>query len=244
MSEIIRLIGFSTLILSVSMLSSILGFGGLLILIAGFSLFMDIKYSIALGTIFTLTSSLTRTVIFREYIDKKLVPYLFLGIIPGSILGLFLFSITKSKLLSIIFGVFIIAYVVNHFINPKFQFKPNRFAISSISFIFASSSSLIGATGPIMVMLMQQLKNKREEFIAMMAVIYTMNGILKFAGYLYLGVLNFGNMQLIISIILFSVIGSVLGKKLVHKIPQKILEYSILALLLVYGIHAIWGNIA
>jgi uncharacterized membrane protein YfcA len=241
MPDIVTFIGFSALILFTSMLASILGFGGLLVLIACLSLFVDIKYSIALGTMYSLVASLSRTVIFRKYIEKKLVGYLAIGIIPGSILGLYLFSIAKSEVLSVFFGAFIIAYVVNKLINLKFHFTPSRWVISIVSFIFASTSSIIGATGPIMVILMQQLKNTENEFIAMMAVIFLINGLLKFIGYLYLGIINLDNIAIVISIVVFAIVGSIAGKKLVHKIPQKVLGYCVLAFLLVYGVRAIWS---
>jgi uncharacterized membrane protein YfcA len=243
MPDILQLVGFSALILVASMLPSILGFGGMLVLIASLSLFMDMKYSIALGTVFSLVAALARTVIFREYIDGKLVKYLALGIIPGSILGLYLFSIAESEVLTVIFGIFIIAYVVNKIVNPKFHFNPGRWVISLISFIFASTSSIIGATGPIMVILMQQRNYSEKQFIAMMAVIFLMNGSLKFIGYSYLGLINLDNIPIMVSTVVFATLGTIAGKKLVHRIPHKVLEYSVLALLLVYGVRAVWSGL-
>ena len=90
---------------------------------------------------------------------------------------------------------------------------------------------------------MQQLKNTENEFIAMMAVIFLMNGLLKFIGYTYLGIINFDNILILISIVVFAIVGSIVGKKLVHKVPQKVMEYCVLALLLLYGVRHVLGGL-
>jgi len=231
------------IVVGISILITIIGFGDMLILIAVLSLFYDIKIAIAIATLNAIFLQVTRTTAFRKHIDFKILKWLAIGIVPGSLIGLLLFNFSASNIIKLIFGLFLVAFVVQKFIQPSFKFKVGKHMFIFISFIFAITTAWIGATGPLLVVFMLQMKLDKKAFTTMMGLAFLISNGLKLIGYSSMGFISMQFIWLIIVLAAGSIIGTLIGKKVIDKIPHKIIEKFILLLLFILGLKTIWGAI-
>jgi len=240
-------------------IGSTMGFGDSLVFIPISSLFIDARASIVIMGFWSMALSILNAINYRSFIDKKLLKkYTIPGFI-GVILGSLLIIILETRWIEFGLGIFVLSYIVLKLIEIKKVKKNNEEMITLINqrnlnsipnylfysgaFSYSFLAALIGASGPINVVLLERTGYVRESFIGNFAIIsVTINS---FRLFMYVANNLFPIELLITFIIGFGVLFIVtkIGHKITPKIPKEKFELIILILLAIISIRLIINSI-
>lgn len=239
--ETIDLVIFLLLAIVAEILGTIGGFGSSVFFVPLAAYFLGFHEALGLTAVFHVISNLTKISFFRHGIDKRLLIWLGIPSVIAVIAGAYLTSLFDGSKLTFYLGLLLMGIALLFLIKPSLKVDPsNRNALIGGT-ISGGTAGLLGTGGPIRGITLSSFNLSKEVFIATSAfidlgvdlsrtVIYTSNGFVDF--YILL---------LIPFLILVSVIGTKIGKRLLTKISQEAFKKIVLILILLIGIVMVIG---
>ena len=223
-----------TAALITSSISAVLGMGGGIILLGIMAIMIPQGFLvIALHGIIQLVSNLTRTYVFKKYLNFNIINQFligsFIGLVISSFIILFLvkyFNVNSANEIKVDFlkpliGLFIIWYL---FIKGPKKSKDNKsfYFVGGISGI---STVFIGATGPLIAPFFLNKKLTKENIIANKAACQAITHLGKIPLFIYFFNVNYiSESNILIPLILAVFIGTNLGKTILRYIPEDIFK--------------------
>ncbi len=233
--------------LMASLISTISGSGGGIILFAILNLFYAPKAAIAIHALTQIVSKITRIYVFKGHVKWKL----FTPFAIGSLLGITLASFTLYQLpieyLQTLIGFFLVIYSLfkKHLKKmPFIKLAKNDLSFLPLGFVGGFLSMGIGAAGPFMTPFMKENMEQKEVFIATKAFLGLWVSVCK--SVLFLGFLSFpvGDFKVeIIFLCLFLFIGTLLGKKVHTYMSEKTFDIILRTCLLIVGVKLLYKAI-
>ncbi len=221
-------------------ISSTFGIGGAFIIIPLSALLLPIKKAIVILTIFFLVNDISKSVVFRKYIDWKAVLLLWIGAIPGVVLGAYSLVVAPSLIVERILGAIILAYVINSFFGLTEHLRLSNSAIVIGGFAYGFFAGIIGTGGPIKAAILIQLGLRKERFIATMSSNAVLLNIIKIAIYSRYSLILKSDMVIMGFLVLVAVLATLTGKFFVRKITPLVFERIVMSILLVSGIKLLF----
>ncbi len=233
------------IILSVlaEILGTVGGFGSSVFFVPMASYFMDFQTVLGITALFHLSSNITKIGFFRKGFDKKLMLYLGIPAVLFVALGAFLSKYANPELLTLVLGIFLVAFALLFLINKNLKVgatKKNALIGGSLSGLFAG---ILGTGGAIRGATMSAFDLKKEKFIATSAIIDLGIDLSRSIVYTYNGYVHWKDMYLIPILIVVSIVGTYLGKKIIDRITQAQFKSFVLFLLLGIGLLTVVFNL-
>lgn len=253
MTEIIYIL----IILAFAILvGSTLGFGEVLVFIPIATFFIDVRAAIVLMTFWSATMCILNSVKYRIYVDKNLLKkYLIPGII-GVILGSLLIVIASTRWIELFLGVFVLTYtgakfyeITNERENRGMNIKERKldnipnYLFYSGAFSYSLLGGLIGASGPINVVLLERAGYEQERFIANFSLISLIISSVKLG--IYMANDLFPIELMLVFIVGFPVIFifTKIGHWVTPRITKERFQVIILILLIIIGIRLVTNSL-
>lgn len=217
-------------------LGTIGGFGSSLFFIPIASYFLDFHSVLGVTAIFHVSSNIIKIILFRKGYDKKLLFSIGIPAVLFVILGAFLSKFIETKFLEILLSVFLIG------ISLFFLFFKNIVVAPTLkNSIFGGSLSglvagLLGTGGAIRGMTLAAFNLKTEVFIATSAIIDLGIDASRSVVYALNGYVHQDDLYLIPILFLVSLVGTLIGKKILTKISEKQFKSVVLIFVLITGI--------
>jgi uncharacterized membrane protein YfcA len=158
----------SLLILTLAIFGQCLfGFGSGLIAIPTLGLLIGLKDAVTLSLIVQMVSVIFLIRIY-DHIDWKLVLPVIWGLIPGTLLGVYLLTILDEAWIRWALTVFIIGYLIRDFFfkDKKFPFLRHQWSGFGVGSIGGIIQGLIGTGGPPLVIYLNEISLKPDAFRA------------------------------------------------------------------------------
>lgn len=234
---------FIILSIIAEILGTVGGFGSSVFFVPMASYFMDFQTVLGITALFHLSSNITKIGFFRKGFDKRLMLYLGIPAIIFVAIGAFLSSYANPKILTLILGIFLVVFALLFLIHKTLKVSAsNQNAIigGSLSGLLAG---LLGTGGAVRGATMSAFDLKKEKFIATSAIIDLGIDLSRSIVYTYNGYVHWEDMYLIPILIVVSIIGTYLGKKVLDRITQAQFKRFVLFLLLGIGILTIIFNV-
>ncbi|MDY0779261.1 sulfite exporter TauE/SafE family protein [Tenacibaculum sp. IB213877] len=227
---------FILLALVAEIVGTIGGFGSSVFFVPIGNFYFDFYSVLGLTAVFHLSSNLSKIVLFKKGLDKKLLLYIGVPSVVFVIIGGYLSKIIKSNLLETILGIFLITLSLLFLLKKDLIIKPNTKNAVSGGVLSGFSAGLLGTGGAIRGLTMAAFNLEKSVFIATSAFIdflidftrtfvYYQNGYIKTNVLIYLPFL-----------IAIGIIGTYIGKKILHYIPQEHFKQISLILILLIGV--------
>ncbi len=140
------------------LLSTLVGFGGSLVLVATLVVFFDPRVAVAMSAPVMLIHSLGKLLIFYRAIDWKAVGWMLIGTLPGAWLGAYGLLALPTAVLQQAVGGFLLLGIVLGLVLPRFrradrradqQIKLGERGLLGMSFLYGSLSGVTGTGGPL-----------------------------------------------------------------------------------------------
>ncbi len=225
-------------------LSSIAAGGGAILFLPAARPFLEPKELPVVIAIASVISSVQRTALYREAIHRRIwfanVP----GLILGAALGASLLHGIDARALGILVGGFLVVLSIHHFSGGSLRFaEPRPLVFGAASFVTATLSTVVGASGPLMNPLYVSSGIVTQAMIGTKAASTLFMQVAKLVAFLGFGLLS-PEVWITGAVVgCGALVGNVLGKRALHVIDARRFVGFVYVALLASGLSILWRNL-
>lgn len=227
---------FVFLALIAEILGTVGGFGSSLFFVPIASYFLDFHTVLGITALFHVTSNLTKIYFFREGFDKRLLFSLGIPAVLFVILGALLSKYVETTYLEIALAVFLILVSLTFLLARNISIKPTLKNSIGGGVFSGLIAGLLGTGGAIRGLTLAAYDLKTEIFIATSAMIDLGIDSSRSVVYYYNGYIHYHDLYLIPILAVVSIVGTIIGKKILTKVSQAQFKSIVLFLVLITGI--------
>lgn len=226
--------------LGAEIIGTIAGFGSATILVPVATAFFDIKTAIALVGFFHFFGQLIDGFLFRKYIIWKIgILFAILGVLC-SFIGALLIAYVSSRLIEIGLGVFLTLYSLFSLLGKKIIFPPGNAPLILAGGLIGFIAGVFGTAGALRTAALSTLNLKKEHFLGTSFAIAFLVDLTRISVYYGSGMLTL-DYYWWFSIFGVAFVGSMIGKKIVFKIPGPVFYRFIYGALFLAGVKFLIG---
>ncbi len=233
---------FIVLSIIAEILGTVGGFGSSVFFVPVANFFLDFQSVLGITALFHLASNTTKIAFFKKGLDKKIILQLGIPAIIFVMIGAFLSKYINPRFLTYILGAFLILLSLTFLIFKNLVIKPTKKNAILGGVLSGFSAGVLGTGGAIRGITLAAFKMNKEKFIATSAVIDLGVDFSRTIVYFFNGYMRKDLLYLVPILILVSIIGTWIGKKILIKISQENFRYIVLILILGIGITSILFN--
>lgn len=227
---------FLLLSLVAEIFGTIGGFGSSVFFVPIANFYFDFESVLGLTAIYHLSSNLSKIVLFKKGLDKKLLINMGIPSVLFVILGGLLTKVFDNTYLELILGVFLVFLALLFLIKKQLIINPvKRNAILGGS-LSGFSAGLLGTGGAIRGLTMAAFNLEKNVFIATSAFIDFLIDFSRSFVYYYNGFIHKHDLIYVPFLIVIGIVGTAIGKKILNYIPQDKFKQISLSLILVIGV--------
>jgi len=241
--EIETLLFFVFLALLAEVLGTVGGFGSSLFFVPIAGFFFDFHSVLGITALFHLFSNISKIALFRTGFDKKLIINIGIPAILFVLLGAYLTKYFDNKILELLLAIFLITISIILMIFKNLKLKPNFFNSVSGGALSGVTAGLLGSGGAIRGLTLAAFDLKKEIFIATSAIIDLGIDLSRSVVYFSNGYMHKHDLYLVPILLVVSVVGTYVGKKILNRFSQEQFKYIVLALILIVGLVSLGSQI-
>ena len=228
--------GLISLSFVTSFITAAFGIGGGGALLAALASLLPIGAVIPVHGVVQLGSNTGRAIIMREHTNWRALGPFLIGCAIGVAAGGFVAVDLPAHLFEILVGLFVLWSVF---------FKPPGFLAASAISAGAFSSFLtmfVGGTGPFVAGYVKTMGLDRMRHVATHASLMTLQHLLKTIAFGLLGFAFSEWMPLIAAMIASGFLGTLVGKRVLMKIPEHLFKTILSGILIVLALRLVWSG--
>jgi uncharacterized membrane protein YfcA len=231
-----NLLLFILLALLAEILGTVGGFGSSLFFVPIASYFLDFHSVLGITALFHVSSNLTKIFLFRKGFDLKLVLTIGIPAVAFVIVGAFISKFIETKYLEIFLAIFLILVSLSLLIFSTLALKPTLKNSIGGGILSGVIAGLLGTGGAIRGIVLAAFSLKTEVFIATSAIIDMGIDVSRSIVYFFNGFIHKDDLYLIPILLVVSIIGTLIGKKILTKVSETQFKSLVLFLILITGI--------
>lgn len=227
---------FVLLALLAEILGTVGGFGSSLFFVPIASYFMDFQSVLGITALFHVSSNLVKIVMFRKGFDKQLILSIGVPAVIFVVIGAFLSKYVASVVLEILLSIFLIVVSLTFMIFKTLVVKPTLLNSISGGVFSGFIAGLIGTGGAIRGITLAAFNLRADVFIATSAIIDLGIDSSRSVVYYLNGYIPSTIVYLIPALLVASVSGTYVGKRILDRVSQEHFKMIVLVLILLTGI--------
>ena len=230
---------FISLALLAEILGTIGGFGSSLFFVPIASYFFDFYSVLGITALFHVSSNLAKITLFRKGFDKNLIMNIGIPAVLFVIIGAYLSKFIDPKILEIFLALFLILVSATFLIFKNITVKATL--TNSIGGGVASGliAGLLGTGGAIRGIVLAAYNLKKEVFIATSSIIDLGIDLSRSVVYSANGYINKEILYLIPILLIVSIIGTFIGKKILEHVSEEQFKSIVLILVFITGVFTL-----
>ncbi|MCB9187404.1 MAG: sulfite exporter TauE/SafE family protein [Flavobacteriales bacterium] len=227
---------FILLALLAEILGTVGGFGSSLFFVPIASYFLDFHSVLGITALFHVSSNITKIAFFRQGFDKKVILSLGIPAVLFVIVGAFISKYLATDVLEIALAVFLIVTSLTFLIFKNLEVKPTVANSVGGGILSGLIAGILGTGGAIRGIVLTAFNMKTEVFIATSAIIDLGIDASRSAVYTLNGYVHAHDLYLIPILLVVSILGTYIGKKVLERVSQEQFKTTVLVLILLTGI--------
>lgn len=216
-----------------SLISSVFGLGTALVVLSVGAYILPVKEMLALATVLFASSTILKTVLFRQAIEWRIAIILAVASFPFAFIGASLVAEFSSELLRRLLGLMIAVYLLLTQFNLLPPFKLNTPGLVAGSAAYGFVSGLLGSGNIIKAVLFKELNFSKEAFVGAMAATSVLANVAKITAFTDNGLLNSGLAIPILGLIVAGGLAVLSGRLFLMKLSYKQFEIGLRIVLLI-----------
>ncbi len=218
------------------------GFGSSVFFVPLANFFLDFQSVLGITALFHLSSNVTKIAFFRKGLDKKVMLQLGIPAVVFVMIGAYFSKFLNPVILTYILGVFLIVLSLVFLVFKKLEVKATARNAIYGGALSGLSAGILGTGGAIRGITLSAFKMNKDKFIATSAVIDLGVDFSRTVVYYFNGYMRKDLLYLIPILILVSIIGTWIGKRILNKMSQEQFRKGVLLLILIIGLASILFN--
>jgi len=235
---------FIVLSLIAEILGTVGGFGSSVFFVPIANFFLDFQSVLGITALYHVSSNITKIAFFRKGLDKKVIIQLGIPAVIFVIIGGFLSQYLDPIILTYLLGIFLIVLSSVFLIFKKLAVKATAKNAIIGGTLSGLSAGILGTGGAIRGITLSAFKMNKDKFIATSAVIDLGVDFSRTLVYYYNGYMRKDLLYLIPILIVIGILGTWIGKQVLHKISQEQFRYIVLFLILGIGLASVLSTIS
>jgi uncharacterized membrane protein YfcA len=227
---------FIILALLAEILGTVGGFGSSLFFVPIAGYFLDFHSVLGITALFHVSSNLAKIALFRKGFDKKLVISIGVPAVLFVIAGAFLSKFIETKILEILLSLFLIMVSLALLMFKNLSIKPTVPNAVGGGILSGAIAGLLGTGGAIRGITLAAYDLRMNIFIATSAIIDLAIDSSRGIVYYFNGYMRKDILYLVPVLLLVSIAGTYLGKKILMRMSEKQFKSVVLILVLFTGI--------
>ncbi len=199
------------------------------------SYFLDFHSVLGITAIFHVSSNISKIAFFRKGFDKKLVLSIGIPAVIFVIIGSLLSKYLETKLLEIALSIFLIVTSILFLAFKKLTIKPTLTNSIGGGLFSGLIAGLLGTGGAIRGITLAAYNLGMESFIATSAIIDLAIDSSRAVVYSLNGYVHMHDLYLIPILLVVSIAGTFIGKKILTKVSEDRFKHFVLILVFLTG---------
>ncbi len=234
-----KIYAFITSAFVAEILGTVGGFGSSLFFVPIAAYFLDFHSVLGITALFHVSSNLTKIALFRHGFDKNIILWVGIPAVVFVVIGAYLSQFANTDILEKILGVFLIVISVFFFLNRNMKIEPSR-RNSLLGGVFSGlAAGLLGTGGAIRGLTLASYQLRIEVFIATSAIIDLAIDASRAVVYTSNGYVHKHDLYLIPLLLVVSILGTLIGKKILSKISEDKFKMIVLGMIFLTGIFSL-----
>lgn len=181
--------------------------------------FVETTYVVPIYAVVMLVSSSSRSILFHKHINWQIVLRYALGLLPGALLGIYVFQLLPKDLIKLSMGIFILAAIFLPVSKSESRFNVGIFV--PVGLVAGFFGIFFGASGPLTSSFYIRQGIIKEALIASKSTCSVLEHALKIFlfGLIGINVLSYGGV--ILCLVLAVIPGIYIGKRFLNKISDR-----------------------
>ncbi|HPW98880.1 MAG TPA: sulfite exporter TauE/SafE family protein [Flavobacterium sp.] len=230
---------FLVFALLAEIIGTIGGFGSSVFFVPLGNFYFDFHTVLGLTAVFHLSSNLSKIILFKKGLDKNLLLYIGLPSVIFVIIGGIVSRYLDTVLLELLLGIFLVVLSLLFLVKQKLVIEPNKENSITGGILSGFSAGLLGTGGAIRGLTMAAYNLEKSVFIATSAAIDMMIDATRTVVYYENGYITKDIIIYIPFLFVIGLVGTYLGKRILHYIPQDKFKNLSLVLILIIGLITI-----
>lgn len=227
---------FLLLALLAEILGTIGGFGSSVFFVPLGNFYFDFYSVLGLTAIFHLSSNLSKIFLFKKGLNKSLILYLGIPSVLFVVLGGILSNLLDTFYLELLLGIFLLSLSGLFLIKKELIIDPTKKNSVLGGALSGFSAGLLGTGGAIRGLTMAAFNMEKSVFIATSAFIDFMIDFSRTFVYYKNGYIHDHDLIYVPFLLVIGLLGTYIGKKILHYIPQSKFKMISLILILLIGV--------
>ena len=234
-----KIYAFITSAFVAEILGTVGGFGSSLFFVPIAAYFLDFHSVLGITALFHVSSNLTKIALFRHGFDKNIILWVGIPAVVFVVIGAYLSQFANTDVLEKILGVFLIVISVFFFRNRNIKIEPSR-RNSLLGGVFSGlAAGLLGTGGAIRGLTLASYQLRIEVFIATSAIIDLAIDASRAVVYTSNGYVHIHDLYLIPLLFIVSILGTLIGKKILSKISEDKFKMIVLGMIFLTGVYSL-----
>lgn len=202
-----------------SIISGMMGMAGGVLFLGILASFVETTYVVPIYAVVMLVSSSSRSILFHKHINWQIVLRYALGLLPGALLGIYVFQLLPKDLIKLSMGIFILAAIFLPVSKSESRFNVGIFV--PVGLVAGFFGIFFGASGPLTSSFYIRQGIIKEALIASKSTCSVLEHALKIFlfGLIGINVLSYGGV--ILCLVLAVIPGIYIGKRFLNKISDR-----------------------
>ncbi|MFH6602658.1 sulfite exporter TauE/SafE family protein [Maribacter algicola] len=234
---------FIILAILAEILGTVGGFGSSVYFVPIANFFLDFQSVLGITALFHLSSNISKIAMFKKGFDKKIVMTLGIPAVLFVSVGAWLSKFIDATMLTYLLGIFLIALSLIFLIFRKLVVTPNVKNSIIGGSLSGLSAGVLGTGGAIRGITLAAFKMDKNKFIATSAIIDLGVDLSRSIVYYFNGYMRKEHLYLVPILLVVSILGTWVGKKILDRITQEQFRGFVLFLILGIGIASIVSEV-
>ncbi len=217
-----------------------LGFGLPLVTMALMTNFIPVQAALVINALvlpFANIAQFMKPRLMRETVWR--FRYVLAGLILGTPCGAYLVGVINEPVLMFVLGLFVLLFSISSLFDMTFVL-PQRY-IHSSGTVVGLTAGIVGAltttNGPIFIMYLVSLKEKRIMFLSALGLFFVVSGVMISSSFLAAGLVDIPRVILAAFALPSALLGMKIGNTVGNRIPQRIFKIGVAGMLCILGLN-------
>lgn len=220
-----------------SIVSGMTGMGGGTILLAVMASVVETSSVVPLHAGVQLVSNSTRVVLFFKHIRWRILLLFMAGIVPGALVGIFIFRLIDKDVVKLLMGIFIL--LITYLPKSKKQIKVSYNLFFPVGLVAGVIGIFFGAIGPFIAPFFVRKDILKEELVATKAACQAVTHVIKIFLFGFIGINVMDMWKIFLPLCAMVIIGTLIGKKFLGRMSDKFFKKLFKVMLTVISLNII-----
>ena len=225
-----------------STLAAVTGFGGAAVLLPALVAVFGIRAAVPILAVAQLIGNGSRVLLNRREVNYRIVGWFAIGGVPAAFVGGLLFAAAPTDLLTRLLGAFLLVVVAWRHLHPPLPGALAAPAFTPLGAGFAFLSALLGSVGPLMAPFFLAAGLVKGSYIGTEALATVVMRVATLAAYGSAALLTGSSLLTGLALGPVMILGSIVGKRIVDRLPEQIFVILIEVVLVVAGLGFLIGG--